>query len=448
MSDRIFGTDGIRGQAGEGWLQADRVQALGRALGRALTDGPQSSAGALLAHDGRRSSPELEAALTAGLARHGVETTTAGLLPTPALARLTRDGDYALGLMISASHNPAADNGIKVFSGQGEKLSDELELRVESLLREEVDQPAGPAQAPALDKTLEDVYLAHLGRAAEGLELTRWTIVLDTANGAGSRVGPRLLQRLGAQVVPMFSAPDGDNINAGCGSTHPEALQAEVVARGAQLGIALDGDGDRCLLVDERGELVNGDGILTLLARHAASRSEMVSPKIVATVMSNRGLHRALREIGVEVVEVGVGDRQVVERMRSDAIELGGEQSGHIVLGRENAYIGDGLFTAIHVLRALRQSGRPLSELVAPYQPFPQVLINVPVATKPPLGDIASVSSLARKIEGDLGQDGRVLLRYSGTESLARVMVEGPDADDINRQARELSDCIERELGE
>jgi phosphoglucosamine mutase len=248
-------------------------------------------------------------------------------------------------------------------------------------------------------------------------------------------------------VHALAAEPDGENINRDCGSTHPETVQNEVRRRGARLGIALDGDGDRCILVDEHGELVHGDGILTILARRAAERAEWRDRRIVATVMSNRGLHRALREVGVEVVEVPVGDRAVVEAMRAQDLELGGEQSGHIVLGRRNAYIGDGTFTALAVLRVMQETERPLSELARPYQPFPQVLLNVPVSRKPSLMELPSVAAAMRAVQQELGPDGRVLLRYSGTEPLARVMVEGPDAHRIGEAARRLADLLAREIG-
>jgi phosphoglucosamine mutase len=311
----------------------------------------------------------------------------------------------------------------------------------------DVDQVWPDAVPPPIDSTTEDDYLAHLTKAADGLRLAGVTIAIDCANGGGSRIGPRLLGRLGAQVVATACDPDGDNINLNCGATHPQALRDTVRLNDAHVGITLDGDGDRCILIDERGGLVHGDGILTLLARHALATDALADPRIVATVMSNRGLHRALREVGIGVVTVDVGDRRVVEALRRESLRLGGEQSGHIVFGPENHFVGDGLFTALRVLAVMRATGRPLSELAAPYRPFPQVLINVPVARKLPLADLASVAGLVRSVEDHLGEDGRVLLRYSGTESLARVMVEGPDAQWIQARAQELAHAIGRELG-
>jgi len=449
--ERIFGTDGVRGRAGQGWLAPEAVSALGRAIGavlcRRLTPAARAARPrALLGHDGRHSGPELEAALGRGLAAAGFDVLSAGLVPTPALALLTRLQAFELGAMLSASHNPAADNGIKVFSSLGEKLPDEVEAEIEAAVRAD-GRPVTAGGAPRVDPRLERAYLEHLCAAAADLDLGGMRVAVDGANGAASRVGPQLLERLGAEVVALFAEPDGVNINRGCGSTHPGALQAEVRAHGADVGIALDGDADRCILVDERGGLVDGDPILMLLARHAMRADPWPDPRIVATVMSNRGLHRALREVGVGVVTVGVGDRRVVEALKRDSLSLGGEQSGHIVFGADNHYIGDGLYTALRVLRTVRASGASLSELAAPYRPFPQVLLNVPVALKPDLLAIPAVLEAVARVEDELGEDGRVLLRYSGTEPLARVMVEGPDADRIRAMAGEIANLIASELG-
>lgn len=445
---RIFGTDGIRGRYGEDWLTPDAVAALGRAVGR-VWERRGAGRRVLVGHDGRASGPTLERALARGLATGGFATTSAGLITTPGLAHLGRGGDFVLTAMISASHNPAHDNGIKLFGTDGEKLADELEHEIEDELLAHPALPAGqgPDAGPAPDPSLAEAYREHLARAAAGLDLSGWRVALDCANGGGSRVGPRVLEDLGASVLALACSPDGSNINAGCGSTHPEALQAAVRESGARLGIALDGDGDRCVLVDEHGELVHGDAILMLVARHAVAHSRWKTNRIVATVMSNRGLHRALREVGVSIETVGVGDRRVVEALHREGLALGGEQSGHIVFGAENDYIGDGLYTALRVLSILAEEGASLAQLAAPYRPFPQVLINVPVASKPALESLASVRELAGAIERELGEDGRVLLRYSGTEPLARVMVEGPDDAWIQERARALAELIRAEIG-
>lgn len=447
QEQRLFGTDGIRGRFGEGWLTLAAVSALGRAIGVVRTRGrARAQRAALVGHDGRRSGPDLEAAIASGLAASGYSVTSAGLITTPGLALLARSGVFELAAMISASHNPAEDNGIKFFGADGEKLPDETEDEIEAELHAH-PQPVSSGPPPALDPALENLYLAHLEQAAGDLRLAGTSLVIDCANGGGSRITPRIFGRLGAQVVPLACAPDGDNINQDCGSTHPAALQEAVRLHSADLGIALDGDGDRCMLVDENGALVNGDGILTLLARERAQRKRFVDPRIVATVMSNRGLHRALREVGVQVVTVGVGDRRVVEALRRERLVLGGEQSGHIVFGPENHYIGDGTYTALRVLAVLRARGARLSELARAYRAFPQVLINVPVGRKPNLAEVPRVMDEVRRIESELGDDGRVLLRYSGTEPLARVMVEGPEEAHIRKNAQELANCIAREIG-
>jgi len=372
--------------------------------------------------------------------------TSAGLITTPGLAMLGRLKGFDLAVMISASHNPAEDNGIKVFGPTAQKLPDEVENGIEAELRAR-PAPITEGPVPVLDPALEGAYLAHLLEAANGLKLDGLCIVIDCANGGGSRVAPRILGRLGAHVVSIASSPDGDNINQSSGSTHPAGLQEAVRLHSADLGIALDGDGDRCILVDEQGALVNGDAILTMIARDRAQRGRLADPRIVATVMSNRGLHRALREVGVQVVTVGVGDRKVVEALRREGLELGGEQSGHVVFGAENDYVGDGIYTALRVLQVVTERKAKLSELARAFRAFPQVLINVPVARKPNLNEMPLVLEEMRRIEDELGEDGRVLLRYSGTEPLARVMVEGPDEEGIRRYAQELANRIAREIG-
>ncbi|MDE0914284.1 MAG: phosphoglucosamine mutase [Planctomycetota bacterium] len=445
----IFGTDGIRGLAGDGWLAAKAVHAVGVAAGGVMSHG--ALAPALLGHDGRRSGPLLEAALAAGLAQAGIEARSVGMITTPGLAWLVRNGDFGLGCMLSASHNPAEDNGIKLFSAQGGKPTDEDQAAMEQIL----GGAQGLAQLPEVDvdtfsslesePELERSYLDYLIRS-ENLSLKGRSIVVDCAHGGGSHVAPDVLRALGAEVHALACSPTGDNINESCGSTHPEAMQEAVREHKAHLGIALDGDGDRCILADECGELVHGDGIMTVIGRHAAKSGKASNKRIVATVMSNRGLNRALREVGVEVLEVGVGDRAVVEGMRQHNLALGGEQSGHIILGGENGFIGDGMLTALRVLSVMRATGQVLSKLAAPYKPYPQVLLNTPVASKPVLEAFPEVMTAVREVEEALGKDGRVLLRYSGTENVARVMVEGPDEPLIQAQAQALADCIQTAL--
>jgi phosphoglucosamine mutase len=450
-SSRIFGTDGIRGRAGEGWLAEERVSALGRAVGKIhlpQADTPQGALRpvAVLGHDGRASGSVLQAALARGLAAAGFDVVSAGLISSPGLALITRFMHFGLGAMLSASHNPAQDNGIKIFSNSGEKLSNEEELAIEALLREDL-RPETHQVALSIDPALESRYVDYLiQHASAGLDLMGLEVVVDCANGSGSHYAPLVLRRLGAEVVALHCTPDGKNINAGCGSTHPESLQQEVVARGAALGIALDGDADRCILVDEEGRQVHGDGILTVVARDAMRTKSWKDPRVVATVMSNRGLQRALREVGVSIIECAVGDRYVVEALRREALQLGGEQSGHVIFGEDLHYIGDGLYTALRVLGVMQRTRLSLSRLAAPYSPFPQVLLNVPVARKPELGSLTQVAALVHQVERELAGNGRVLLRYSGTEPLVRVMVEGPDEGHIRARAEELAALLAAEI--
>lgn len=446
MTERIFGTDGIRGEAGKDWLALERVSALGRAVGRVLGKHTGERT-VILGHDGRESGPAIANALADGLAETGFSGSFAGLITTPALAIVANLKGFGLGVMISASHNPAKDNGIKIFAAKGGKLSDELEIEIETELRRDLS-PAPRVSELESDSTFAEFYSDYiLNHAAPSLALDGMSIALDCANGAGSSVAPIVLASLGGDVKTLAASPNGSNINFECGSTHPETLQELVRTSDAEIGIALDGDGDRCILVDERGDLVHGDGIMTALARHAAAKGDYADRRIVATIMSNRGLHRALREVDVQVVTVAVGDRAVVEEMRREGLTLGGEQSGHIVFGADHFFTGDGIYTALRVLSVMRETGKPLSELVAPYQPYPQILVNVPVSSKPKISELEEVDAVRGRVESELGQDGRVLLRYSGTEDLLRIMVEGPDQTRIQEQASELADLVAEAIG-
>jgi len=446
MTERIFGTDGIRGEAGKGWLALDRVSALGRALGRILGQHTDDRR-AILGHDGRASGPTIANALASGLAEAGFSGASAGLITTPGLAIVGNLKGFGLGVMISASHNPAKDNGIKIFAAKGGKLSDELEIEIEAELRRDLTSASDGDQLRE-DPSFAAIYSDYLSQhASPSLALDGMRIAIDCANGAGSKIAPKVFANFGGDVTTLAANPSGDNINLRCGSTHPEDLQELVKTTDAEIGIALDGDGDRCILVDENGELVHGDGIMTALARHAAVKGDYPDRRIVATIMSNRGLHRALREVDVEVVTVGVGDRRVVEEMRREGLTLGGEQSGHIVFGDDHFFTGDGIYTALRVLGVMRETGLPLSKLVAPYQPYPQILVNVPVLRKPAISELEQVDEVRCRVEAELGQDGRVLLRYSGTEDLLRIMVEGPDQARIQEQASELASLVSQAIG-
>jgi phosphoglucosamine mutase len=443
--ERLFGTDGVRGRAGQGWLAEEGASAIGWAIGAILAGrgGPRR---ALLGHDGRRSGPALEAAVARGLVQSDHTVVSAGLIPTPGLAWLARARGFGCGVMISGSHNPAQDNGIKVFGPDGDKLSAEIELAIEERLR--AGAPAlAPSALPRLDATLVRAYGDHLLAGAGTLSATGLVLALDCANGGASQLAPGLFERLGARVIPYACQPDGDNINRGCGSTQPEALCALVRRERADLGVALDGDADRCLLVDERGALVDGDALLAMFALDRSERGELRDRRLVATVMSNRGLERAVRSAGIQVTRVGVGDRLVVEALRRDRLSLGGEQSGHIVFGAENHFIGDGILTALRALQVRARRRRTLSELAGVFRAFPQVLVNVQVRAKPPFEQVPAVAAKVRELERLLGDEGRILLRYSGTEALARIMVEGPDDAWIRARAAELARLVEAEIG-
>lgn len=450
---RLFGTDGIRGPAGEAPLDRATVVSLAVALGHSLAE-TESSPVVVLGGDTRESTEEICGWVAAGLAVAGVDSRYLGVVPTPAVAWAAREIGAAAGVAVSASHNPMPDNGVKLLTGEGTKWEMEAEAAVERRM-----EPA-PADLPEVDlvpdRTAVDGYLAHL---AEGLggeapgpaetpsPLAGLKIALDAANGAAAPYAERLFTGLGAEVVTLCDSPDGRNINQGCGSTHPERLRGVVSGEGCDIGFAFDGDADRCVLVDEAGEVRDGDAILYLWARALAAAGHLDPPAIVATSMSNLGLETALREEGISVVRCDVGDRQVVNTLVAEDLVLGGEQSGHIV-NRRRSTTGDGLLTALHVARLAADEGRPVSELLAGFRRFPQVLVNVRVASKPDFATLPRVTGEARRVEQALGDQGRLVLRYSGTEPLARVMIEGPDQATIEGLAESLAQVISDELGE
>lgn len=448
--ERLFGTDGIRARAGEGPLRPEALLRLSRVTA-AFARSQKWRPLALMAHDGRRSAGMIGASFAAGLLAEGFELRELDLLTTPGLAYSTKKENAGLGIMISASHNPAEDNGIKIFGPKGSKLSSEAEASIENSYFDKTarsmsgtaDHPGKRYPAPAI----ADRYLENLARhALPGMRLTGMRLVVDASNGAGSHVAPTLFRSLGARIVPIFCSPDGRNINRGCGAVHPQALARRVRKEKAHLGIALDGDGDRAIFADDRGEILDGDGTLFVLARDLLARRKLAKKTVVATVMSNLGLRVALAELGVTLRFVGVGDRQVVEALQGEKLSLGGEQSGHIVFGKDFGYLGDGLYTALRLLDVMRRAKKPLSELRRPLRRFPQVLRNVRVASKPPFEQRPRIVQSLRGVESRLGENGRVLLRYSGTEPLARVMVEGPDLPSITNWAEEIAATIAAEL--
>jgi len=448
-SPRLFGTDGIRGRFGEPPLDRGTVTALAVQLAATLrARGNGSPPRIVLGGDTRESTPEICRWLAAGLEAGGIDVRYAGVIPTPGVAYLARKLDAAAGVVVSASHNPYPDNGIKLLDPRGFKWSDEDELALERRLGEPVGPvPDLPDGWPEVETDLRESYLRHLAGTVPGdRPLDGLRIVLDTGNGAASTYAGELFERLGAGVTLIHAAPDGRNVNERCGSTAPGEMAARVVAEGADLGAAFDGDADRCILADEQGTVRDGDAILYLWGTRLHRGGRLHPPKIVATSMSNLGLERALAAEGIGMVRCNVGDRYVVEAMRQEKILLGGEQSGHIVQS-ELSSTGDGLLTAVQMAWLRRQSDQPLSEMLAPFRRYPQVLLNVKVAKRVDFKALPAVTETARTVEDRLGQDGRLVLRYSGTEPLARIMIEGPEQGMIDALAEELAVAIRGELG-
>lgn len=452
-SPRLFGTDGVRGRFGEPPLDRATVTALAVHLATTLRDPGRHRNGApprvVLGGDTRESTPEICHWLTAGLATGGIDVRYAGVIPTPGVAYLARELGAAAGVVVSASHNPYPDNGIKLLDPLGFKWSDEDELALERRLAEPVGEiPDG--QPPIPEPDLRERYLAHLAATIPGdRALAGLKVVLDAGNGAASTYASELFERLGARVTLLHAEPNGRNVNENCGSTAPGEMAARVVSEGsegADLGAAFDGDADRCILADEKGEVRDGDAILYLWATCLHRSGRLQPAKIVATSMSNLGLERALAAEGIGVVRCNVGDRYVVEAMKQEGILLGGEQSGHIVQSHL-ASTGDGLLTALQMAWLVHESDRPLSEMLAPFRRYPQILLNVRVAKKIDFKNLPAVTETARSVEQRLGEDGRLVLRYSGTESLARIMIEGPEQGLIDALAEELAVAIRGELG-
>ena len=436
---RLFGTDGVRGVANAD-LTAELALDLSVAAAHVLSERGAFSGHrprAVVGRDPRASGEFLEAAVVAGLASAGVDVLRAGVLPTPAVAFLTAARQADLGVMLSASHNPMPDNGIKFFSRGGHKLPDEVEVQVEDRLREPWDRPTGAAVGRVSDDTtaLTD-YVDHIVTCAPS-RLDGLRVVVDAANGSASLTTPLALQRLGAEVVTMHASTDGLSINEGCGSTHPEALQAAVVAERAHAGLAHDGDADRCLAVDETGALVDGDHILLILGLGLQRRGLLRGSTVVSTVMANEGFRVALRERGIGYVDTAVGDRYVLEAMRAGGYSLGGEQSGHVVL-LDHATTGDGLLTGVHLLGEVATSGRSLHDLAAVMRRLPQVLINVGGVDKARATLDPDVTAAVEQASAELSGLGRVLLRPSGTEPVVRVMVEAPTQE----QAASVADRV------
>ena len=446
---KLFGTDGIRGIAGEPPLDSTTVFAAGLALGHSLRKSNRK-ARVILGRDTRESSPWIAATLAAGLMETGTSVESAGIVPTPAIAFLAHSRGFDAGVVISASHNPWRDNGIKLFGRDGYKLPDALELAIE----EEILHHAAAVHAPestALPKiednpTLRGDYIAFLLRAVPGLKLGKLRIVADCANGASATVAPALFRELGGDVVLLNVEPDGRNINLNCGALHPEYVAAEVKTRNAGIGLTFDGDADRCLLAGPSGNVINGDAILMMAARDLKERELLTGDLVVATTMSNMGLEAALRRSGIRMHRAPVGDRYVLEQMQIHNAALGGEQSGHILFPHL-ATTGDGLLTALVVLDLMARTGKGVSELTADLKVYPQVIVNVRVREKRPLDSIPAIHAQIQAAEDDLKDSGRVVIRYSGTEPLARVMIEAENEQSMRRHADAIAEAIRNELG-
>ena len=449
MVRQLFGTDGVRGVAGEFPLDPKTTHALGAALADVAARMAPSPE-VVIGMDTRESGPWLAAQVAGGLAGHGARVRFAGVTTTPGVAYLTRTGAFVAGVMISASHNPYRDNGIKIFSHSGYKLPDDREHAIEQEIFALLEAGVEPAPAtltpdPGLDRHYLEYLASTVGRSFKGLDM-----VVDCGNGAASGLAPELLERLGARVTPLFAAPDGRNINLGCGAMDVGGLRKAVLAGSAEMGVAFDGDADRAMFVSRSGKLVDGDAVL-LLAAMALHREGRLTgpdgvPTVVATVMSNLGLERALAAHGIRLLRTPVGDKYVLEEMLRTGAVLGGEQSGHVIFS-DYTTTGDGLLTALRVIQVMKETGQGLDELTRELEVYPQRLVNVRVKSRKPLSELPAVVEEIRSAEQALGDTGRVLVRFSGTEPLARVMIEGPDLVQVEALTARIAAAIQRELG-
>lgn len=450
LARRLFGTDGVRGKANIDPMTPETAVRLGRAAAHIFRNG-HARHRIVIGKDTRLSGYMLESALTAGICSMGVDVLLVGPLPTPGIAAVTRSLRADAGIVISASHNPFEDNGIKFFSRDGFKLPDEMERRIEELVAgDELDHLRATGREVGKAFRVDDAigrYIEFVKNAVpRGMTFDGLTVVVDCANGAAYKVSPTVLRELGATVITMNDRPDGVNINAECGSLHPEGIREAVRAHGADMGIAHDGDADRAIFADETGRAVDGDQVMAMCALDLHAEGRLRRNTLVATVMSNLGLDLAMRRAGIKIEKTPVGDRYVVDAMRRGDFNLGGEQSGHIVFLDDNT-TGDGIVTALHVLTLMKKSGKPLSALASAMTVLPQVMINIPVRDKPEIDSIPSVAQAIREAEGRLSGSGRILVRYSGTEPLARVMVEGESEDAIRTVARDIGDRLKAAIG-
>jgi len=444
---KLFGTDGIRAVAGEFPLDPPTTRVLGRSLAALLRE-ERLEPMIIVGRDTRESGAWLEEALVQGFRDGGGEAVSAGVIPTSAISFLTKKHAFSVGLVLSASHNPYHDNGIKIFSSDGTKIRDDWEARLEkSIHRDRTD--AGPKRTAIRPEPgyLEEYADFLKSRLPASLVPGKFRIVLDCSNGASSVIAPRVFRELGFEVIPIHDAPDGRNINRDCGSLHPVNLADRVIEERAVLGVAYDGDADRAVWADEKGRVWNGDHTLYVQALFMKGKRRLRTAKVVATSMSNMGLERALREEGLELVRTRVGDKYVLDEMSRLGANLGGEQSGHTIF-LDDCPTGDGILTSLKMAEVLLECGRPLSELAAGYGEYPQILVNVRVVRKADFGEFPEIGRTAEGIRAALGEDGRLDLRYSGTEPLARIMIEGQDRHEIETHAGRLAEVIRKHLGE
>ncbi len=449
---KLFGTDGVRGVANIHPMTTETAMQLGRAAAYIFKSSSRRRHRIVIGKDTRLSGYMLESALVAGICSMGVDVLLVGPLPTPGIANITKSMRADAGVVISASHNPFQDNGIKFFSGDGFKLPDEIELKMEKLLDSKKIEALRPT-ATEVGKAfrIDDAagrYIVFLKNSfPPELDLAGLKIVLDCGNGAAYKVAPAVFEELGAEVIPLGVKPNGTNINAGCGSLHPEVISEAVKQHRADIGIALDGDADRVIVCDEFGNEVNGDQIMAICATDMIARKQLKKKTLVATVMSNMGLDIALRKVGGKIIKTAVGDRYVVEEMRKGGYNLGGEQSGHLIF-LDNNTTGDGVLAALQLLAVMRRQEKPLSELAEVMIPLPQVLVNVRVRERQDIMTIPPVAVAIKGVEEKLGNEGRVLIRYSGTEPLLRIMLEGQDKYEITGWANEIADLVRQQIGE
>ena len=449
---KLFGTDGVRGVANEEPITSETALKLGRALAHVFRGTRGRHRRILIGKDTRLSGYMLETAIASGICSMGVDVWLTGPLPTPGIAYLTRSMRADAGVVISASHNPFQDNGIKFFSRDGFKLDDELESRIEELVFDDTALTGARAtngdigKADRIDDALGRYIVFLKNCVPRHINFESMRIAIDCANGAGYKVGPDVLEELGAEVVPIAVEPNGININDHCGAVHLEHLRETVLREHCQVGVALDGDGDRMMMIDEKGEVFDGDDVMAVMGRGMAKAGTLRDGAVVATVMSNFGLEKSLRDAGLRLIRTEVGDPAVVREMRTNSYNLGGEQSGHVIF-MDHSTTGDGLITALLMLSHIAEAGRPLSELRA-MRRMPQVLQNVRVKQRIPLADMPDVVKVIADVEQRLAGSGRLLVRYSGTEMLARVMVEGADQAQIGAMAREIGDAIQRRAGQ